>query len=119
MESQHPIEAEGEVHLARQAIIAANVGRNVEEGLFVEGAIGIFVPTVLVSIQYIESFDRTSADGASDVGPCFLLPPTAVGENTSAAHAYITARFQYVPAVGRSAWHGGYEAFKARTQVFP
>ena len=41
MESQHPIEAEGEMHLARQAIIAANVGRNVEERLLVEGAIGI------------------------------------------------------------------------------
>ena len=41
VESKHPIEAESEVHLAGEAVVAANIRRDIEERLLMEGAVGV------------------------------------------------------------------------------
>lgn len=53
MDGEHPIQAEGDMHLARQAVIAAYVGCDIEERLFMEGAVGVRRPAVLVALQDI------------------------------------------------------------------
>ena len=54
------------MYLARQAIIAAYVWRDIEEGLLVKGTIGILCPAVLVAVQDIEPFHRSATDDAAD-----------------------------------------------------
>ena len=119
MDGEHPVQAEGDMYLACHAVVATYIWRDIEERLLVESAVGVLRPAVLVAVEDIESFHRTATDGPADVWPCFLQPPAAVGENSSAAYAYITARFEDIAAVGRCIRHSGYEAFKARTQMFP
>ena len=50
MESQHPIETKGDMYLARQAIIAAYVGRDIEERLLVKRAVSVRCPAVLIAV---------------------------------------------------------------------
>ena len=79
MESQHPVETEGDMHLARETIIAADVGRNVEERLFMERAIGVRCPTMLIAVQNVQAFHRTPSDSATDIRPGFVQSPATIG----------------------------------------
>ena len=79
VEGQHPVEPEREVHLARQAIVATHVGRDVEEGLLMEGAVLVRFPAVLVTIQDIQSLHGTAAYHAADIRPGFVQPPATIG----------------------------------------
>ena len=40
----HPVEAEGEVHLFRHTIVASDVRSDIEEGLLVKIGVAVFVP---------------------------------------------------------------------------
>ena len=50
MESQHPIKPNGDMYFAREAIIAAYIGRDIEKRLLVEGAVSVLRPAVLIAV---------------------------------------------------------------------
>ena len=72
MERQHPVETEGDMYLARQAIIAAHIRRDIEERLLVKGTVGVLRPAVLIAFEDIEAFHRTAADSAAYIRPDFV-----------------------------------------------
>ena len=107
------------MHLTRQAIIAAYVGRDIEERLLMKGAIGILSPTILVAFENIQPFHGATSDRSSDIGPYFVHSPAAIRQHTSATDAHITAVFEYVMTVSYRTRHRAHKAFKARAQMFP
>lgn len=118
MESQHPIKAEGDMHLARETIIAADVGCDIEKRFLVESAVGILRPAVLITVQDVQAFHRTAADRATDIRPGFVQSPTAILQYATTTDTHITAVFEYIMAIGHVAWHRAYEAFKTCAQMF-
>ena len=50
MESQHPIKPNGDMYFAREAIIAAYIGRDIEKRLLVESAVSVLRPAVLITV---------------------------------------------------------------------
>ena len=107
------------MHLARQAIVAAHVRRDIEERLLVERAVLIRRPTVLVAVQDIQPLHRTATDHAAYIWPDFVQAPAAIRQHTAAPHPHITAVFEYILTIRSTAWHRTHEPFKTRAQMLP
>ena len=117
VECQHPVRPESQVHLACHAVVASYIRCHIEEALFVECAVCVRCPAVLVPFQDIQRFHGPASYSPAYVRPCFLQPPAAVGQYSAAACPHVAAAFQLPVAVGCAAVHCRDKALEAGAQV--